>query len=424
MNKVDLEIVEVDELPLNPIRNRVYSINSKNIGVYTHSFFKYPCKFIPHIPRWAIKKYLKGDGAVLDPFCGSGTTLVEGIILGKNSYGIDIDPFGRMLTLGKTERFSEKEVIELEKIGREIVRKSKDMKFEKKYIPPIPNIEHWFSQQSIESLASIKKAIKKYSLKSKYENFFYIVFASIIRKASKADEASPKPYISSRFGKKQCNVFDLFEKFFDKYLIKIKEFSAIAPRKNISKIVGNDARKFKKMPESISLAITSPPYINAFDYVRTLKLENYWLDLVNEEKLLTIRSNSVGTETIAKNERNKLVISDIESKKLRHAVEEIAEKDKRRSIVVTKYFEDLALNLQEVYKSLKKDGVYVIVVADSNIRNVEVPTHEILCELGKKTGFVVENIFAYVIKNRYLRIPREGRGGFMHNDWIICLKKK
>ena len=61
-------IIKVDELPEEISFNSTLEIASNNVNRYTHGFFKYPCKFIPHIPRWAIKKYTSERDTVVDPF--------------------------------------------------------------------------------------------------------------------------------------------------------------------------------------------------------------------------------------------------------------------------------------------------------------------------------------------------------------------
>src|SRR4030067_2824953 len=82
----------------------ILNIFTNNVTAHTHGFHKYPAKFIPHIPKWAINKYLAGqkNKTILDPFCGSGTTLVEGILAGHNVIGIDVDPLSALISKVKT----------------------------------------------------------------------------------------------------------------------------------------------------------------------------------------------------------------------------------------------------------------------------------------------------------------------------------
>ena len=68
-----------------------------NTTYLTHGIHSYPAKFIPHIPRYIIKNYTKPKEVVLDQFCGSGTALVEANLLGRNAYGIDINPLSKLM---------------------------------------------------------------------------------------------------------------------------------------------------------------------------------------------------------------------------------------------------------------------------------------------------------------------------------------
>ena len=81
----------------------ILNISTRNVTNQTHGFHKYPAKFIPDIPKWAIKKYLNEEKGkiILDPFCGSGTTLVEGLLAGHNVIGIDIDPLSLWISKSK-----------------------------------------------------------------------------------------------------------------------------------------------------------------------------------------------------------------------------------------------------------------------------------------------------------------------------------
>lgn len=81
------EIIQVKEIPEKIDFNATLEIISNDVSYFTHGFFKYPCKFIPHVPRWAILKYSKPYDLVLDPFAGSGTALVEAVCLNEMQLG-------------------------------------------------------------------------------------------------------------------------------------------------------------------------------------------------------------------------------------------------------------------------------------------------------------------------------------------------
>lgn len=407
------------EVPNEPEFNATYSIASNNITTYTHGFFKYPCKFIPHIPRWAINKYASGDNkTILDPFCGSGTTLVEGVLSGKTSFGIELDPLGRVLTEVKTTAFDDSDKKALKKTVKDIKSYIKTAQ-NKYFIPEIPNISLWFTSNAIKKLGVIKDAIEKTSPNKEIRKFLLICFASIIRLSSNAENQSPKPYVSKRFKKKHVDIYNLFFERAEKYSDKILEFSNLRPLGK-SKIIGNDGLNIdKKYANKINLVVTSPPYINAFDYVRSLKLENYWLGLMTTDDLAEMRKKCVGTENIKSCEEK----PNVDIPRLQYALSRIFKIDKKRAWIVYRFFEDIKRNLAEVKRSLKKKGVYCIVIGDSNIRGVDVISHLILIDLARKLGYTLDNLFSYEIKNRYLRFPRQGRGGLIKKDWVISLVK-
>lgn len=426
-----MNIETVKELPVGKIRSgQVFSVSSEGLTSYTHGFFKYPCKFIPHIPRWALRKYSNNRPAViLDPFCGSGTTLVESVLLGHHAIGIDFDPFSCLISQVKSTPLSNKQ-IELFESSQKTLFYLIGQSHRKLPVPVIPNIDLWFSKAAVSGLVAIKSGIHEYieDIGDKaIENFLLLCFSSIIRKVSNADNQSPKPYVSRKIKKTPANPLREFSNAIETYFEKLKHFS-MAAKGGGGLVFKGDARHMdltlkKAHISHVDMAITSPPYINAFDYVRSLKLENMWLGKLNASDLANHHGNQIGTERVPR-DLNDIGTFTRAFPVLQNRINQIRRIDPRRATVVGKYFFDMQQNLLSVHGFLKKGGLYCIVVGDSLIRNTTVPTHNILIEIAESLGYSLDSLLSYVIKNPYLRFPRQGRGGLIKQDWIISLIKQ
>lgn len=416
------QIIQVEEIPRDVEFNSTLEITSSDVSYFTHGFFKYPCKFIPHIPRWAILKYTEPAQLVIDPFAGSGTTLVEAVLHERNALGVDFDKLSQLLCKTKTNMLSNNQIEYIHRIKEELlIRNDESVSFK----PDIHNINHWFSKNNVSQLSNLKKRIDEIYASTKDEavyNFLLVCFASIIKKCSYADDTSPKPYVSTRFKKNPLTVKKAFLKTLESYLNRNEEYKDRKLGKAF--IVSEDAREINapEYNEKVSLGVTSPPYINAFDYVRSLRLENVWLGFYGDSNIMDMKKKQIGTEIIPSDVYT-CIPKRTGNKKLDLIVSLIYEKDKKRAFVVLKFFEDMDKTFVEVGKSLKKEAHYVVVVGDSRIRGIDVTTHEILIDIAKRRGFRLDNFFSYIIKNRYLRIPRSGRGGLIKRDWVIDMVK-
>ncbi|MDD5721100.1 MAG: DNA methyltransferase [Candidatus Pacebacteria bacterium] len=424
------KIIEVTNIPAKPKDGDVFLIKAFGISSFTHGIFKYPCKFIPHIPRWFIENYASTDTkkyGVIDPFMGSGTTLVEASLLGYPSYGIDIDPLSKLLSNVKTTPFYDREFSIIDQFISDYkitIKKPDQLKNKiEEFVPDRDLINYWFSESTIKDLALIRFLIQKNFTQfknKKVKNFLEIVLASIIRKVSKADNQSPKPYISTKIKKDHVIVFDEFYKNLIKYIDSIKQFSDES--KAEVKIIGFDARSVDKKSlyfNKVSLAMTSPPYINAFDYVRSLKLENFWLDGFSKQKLDELYDHQIGSEKV----KTLKEVPAYGIKELDSVLAQIYLLDKKRAWITFKYFQAMTENLKSIHDSLQKGGYYCIVVGNSKIRGFDVDTASILLKIAKDVGYKKKLVFSYIIRNRYLRIPRSGRGGFIPKDYVLVFEK-
>lgn len=414
------DVIKVSMLPIDIKNGKTYIIEQANPNSYTHNFFKYPCKFIPEIPRWAIKKYAQQESSIiLDPFSGSGTTLLESMVNNHIAIGTEIDELAKLLIKVKTTPFTKDQIIEAKKCSKEIIDNLyRDNVFP--IIAHINNIEHWFPIDSIDKLGRFRYLIQNIEDRD-IRDLMMICFASIIKKCSYADDVSPKPYVSSKVLKIPKEPIEEFMSIFNKYIKGIQELSDIE-KLGSAQIIEGDALQFNTS-EKVKLAITSPPYINAFDYGRTLRLENLWLGLITEQQLRDKKKKYVGTEKIKieQEEENLSILQ--QSELLGKYFEKILEVDKKRAYIMKRFFEDMKINLEKVYNSLDENGIYCIVIGNSTIRNIEVESWKVLEDIGKNIGFSVDAYFNYIIQNPYIRIPRGSKGGKINKDYVLVLKK-
>lgn len=420
-SKIDESIV-VESLPKNIIEGATYSISENNPNKYTHGFFKYPCKFIPEIPRWAIKKYANENSLIFDPFSGSGTTLLEAQLLGCKAFGTEIDPVAKKIIQTKTQKYSKTDLKTIDLTYAHILTIfDNDDDKTKIFIPEIKNLAHWFNKENAQTLGKMRTLIDEVE-NIKAKSFLETVMLSIIKSVSNADDTSPKPYVSSKIVKNPPNALEIFKSTFVRYRKRLQEYFERGVLNEV-KIVNGDALNTttKFMAD---LAVTSPPYINAFDYPRTLRLENLWLETQTEESILESKGNYVGTERFSLKDEKEQNLDVLElSLNLKEKFDLIKEVDEKRAYVVKKFFEDMKENLMNVNTHLVPGGHYVIVIGNSMIRKNLVESWNILKDIAPYTGFSFVEHFSYNIKNPYIRIPRSGRGGEIKKDHIIVLKK-
>ncbi len=416
--------IKVDVLPVDIVENAIYVINQPNPNSYTHNYFKYPCKFIPEIPRWAIKTYLSEEHdqlKILDPFAGSGTVLLESSLAGIDSYGTEIDEIAKLIIKVKTTLLSPDEISEVKQFAENISIVLSNNNYDKREVvlPQIDNLEHWFRDDILLDLGHLYFSITNLDNEN-VRNFLLLCMASIVKRVSNADDISPKPYVSNNIIKNPPEVSKTFLDITKRYLVGMEEMQG---KELASVVVDGDATHIPWDDSAFDLAITSPPYINAFDYVRTLRLENLWLNLATEEELRNKKKQYVGTESIKiKDEVKNLDILN-DSTILSRYYEEVEKVDPKRALVIKKFFEDMKDNIIEVKRSLKNGSKYIIVIGNSSIRNVDVESWKVLKEIAIGVGFKYINHFGYEILNPYIRIPRGSKGGKIAIDHILVLEK-
>jgi DNA modification methylase len=422
-NEYGETLVRVDgEIPvdLDVTNGQRFLFISYDQSKYSHGIHKYPAKFFPELPRWLIKRYSQQNDIILDPFTGSATTNIEALLCKRHSVGIDIDPFARLLAKVKTTPLNKDE---LDGVIEQLLQKllSYKPKFVSQIdIPEFPYRDNWFNKEILLELSYIKKIIYEIVENNDVLDFCKICFSSIIRNVSNADDNCTRTVVRKSLNK-QIYPSMALTKFAENLLVnslRIIEFSKYFP-KNISVEfpVENDARYFTYSDYYFDIAITSPPYANAVDYPRTHQLEMYMLGLANGS-LNHLKKIHVGTEVVKADEYR--MLHKIEDKEADKKLKAIFAKDPRRSYIAFKYLHDMKLNLKEVYRTLKPNGRYIIVVGNNKIRGELFESWKYLMNIAEQVGFKIENYFGSEIIKHFIKVPREER---INTDWILILQK-
>lgn len=389
---------------------------------FTHGFHLYPARMHPEIAKRLIVKYASDTKKVVfDPFMGSGGVLVEALLHGNNSVGIDVNPFAVLLSKVKTTTVLP---VKLQKTFDEILAKSENDYTKKTRYNNAPksfNLSFWYKPDVSYKLSILKHHIFELDTSRTIKDFFKVCFSLTSRKASNQRNSIYKIYRinKEKLGDFNPNAFEIFKEVCLKNIEKMTSFSSsVKQQVQAFPLLGdtrNIAEAFSRVPEKIfddgkvHLVVTSPPYGDhktTVAYGQFSKHPGLWLDLP-KEKLLDVDSTGLGG-------KKRKEVSDLGSPLLDDTLQAVKQKDKEltkktnnsnRVADVFSYFYDLDLCLEQISKFLKPAQSHCcFVVANRTVRRVKIPTDQIIVELGKKYGLKHKDTIYRTIANKAMSV--------------------
>jgi hypothetical protein len=157
---------------------------------YTQGFHSYPAMMIPQVAHRLIEEYSQEGDVLLDPFCGSGSVLVEAKITKRYSWGVDLNPLAVLIARVKTTPINPSI---LYKEYCNLIERILKMHDDEAHIPQFFNIYFWFKESVIKSLARIKTAIDRIE-QNEIREFFHVTFSEVVRLSSNSRTGEFKLY--------------------------------------------------------------------------------------------------------------------------------------------------------------------------------------------------------------------------------------
>ncbi len=341
---------------LTILENIDWDFATATTNTTTNTIHPYPAKFIPQIPHHFIQQLSEKGDTVYDPFLGSGTTAVEANVLGRNAIGNDVNELAVLISKVKTTPISTKRLLKLDSLLNKIYNRIDLLYSGKKngiVKPDIVNLDLWFEEFVINELVIIKEEIEKLDDKHLID-FCLVALSGIIINVSRQD--SDTRYVRVPKAIKHYDTFNKFTNQLNK-LRKILSASSkmIENGKSVFKVADTRTENIFK-ENSADLAVTSPPYPNAYDYHLYHKYRLFWLGM-NPHQL---RKSEIGAH---------------------------ADYSKKNGPDEFDFLRDMEKCFNNTSKILKRGSYFVMVIGDSILKGRNIQNNEILKQAAENSPF-------------------------------------
>lgn len=419
----------------------------------THGIHTYKGKFYPQLAKGLMNLCSIPPGSIVfDPFCGSGTTLLEGYLNGHKSFGSDINPLAAKIAKAKVGILEVDPDVVREAVGA-LVNKIEGGSVD----PPertdqfglncIDEIMNWFPVPVISKINWLLGSIRSVS-EGVMRDFLEVVLSSIIR-----DVSQQAPNDLRRRRRKDpivdADVFQLYLDALDIQYSRIEKFWTVrgySPVKfKTSRVLKGDSRKKKTLEDlglgkdSVDLVLTSPPYATALPYIDTDRLSLLLLFGMNSSNRRPVEHGLIGSREIGTYERRQ--IEEIIQNgggglpiSIRTYLQDLFERVEKADVgfrrknmpsLLLRFFKDMEAVLNNSYYALRPEGEAMIVIGDNRIRVDKdferIPTTDFVEDIALSCGFeLLERIDISVTTENFVHI----KNAITENVVLRLLKPK
>jgi hypothetical protein len=371
----------------------------------------------------ALEKYALGkDDTILDPFSGTGTTVVTAALRGVNGVGLEVNPFlafasrvklDWQVDLGQFDQSREQVLAEAQPL-LESISASHDLfsisihpsveKHAREVLsgltePDMPRLYKWMTEVVVQKILLLDHVIRQ-RVSERLQPHFLLALAAILRPASNMKLTAHA--FGSNTRKEDSPVFELYTQKLEKMYQDLKYLQSLDRDFGKTTVFHADARAFHSGQSDLlpaTLAFTSPPYLNNLDYTMQTRMELFFLRFVNNmAELRQLRKAMVTCDAKAmyKDVKDSMEVADVAS--IQQIVASLKEvhQDKNwgwdYSYMTSQYFGGMIRVIRSIHSLLRPGGRFVMVVGESAHSGIRVPVPELLGELGERSSYVCEAI--------------------------------
>ena len=334
------------------------TVQTKSTTYFTHGFHPYPAKYTPQLVSKYLSSFCKQGNTILDPFCGSGTTIVEGAINGINSVGIDLNPIAYIVSKAKSNQYQNKDIQLIDKIIKQFKTLKTNLSSDVQ-IPDFPNRSHWFQDNVCIELAKLKSKINLVENEN-VKDLLLCAFSKIIVKVSNQD--SEVRYTAKNKNIPDGTVYHLFIETLFNYVnvLKSSEYKILAKTEIFNGDTLSELNQFSE--NHFDFVMTSPPYINTFDYYLYHKLRMFWLDYDHRP----VRQKEIGNH------------HRIDTKDFATAKKE--------------YIDSMANIMSELSRVSKPKSSFVMIIGDGIVDKITIDMSKVISELCESSNYKIQSI--------------------------------
>ena len=252
---------------------------------HVHGFHAYPARLHPTVARRLIELLAPAKGAVLDPFCGSGTVLVEAMLAGRTGWGCDINPLAVILARVKTRTIDRETARDVQHFARRVcqhatTRRTGRMGSTRRY--PEADIQ-LFDPHVLLELDGLRDGIERTPPGFAREVLELVLSSLLVKVSRKHGDTARVQDVPRRLAAGFTTT--LFERKTEELLLRLAAFRERVPRGTpAAEVVEADARVLQGAPAGrFDLVVTSPPYAGTYDYLWQHEARMRWLGLAAEQ---------------------------------------------------------------------------------------------------------------------------------------------